>query len=95
MDTTGFVLAESPHSKARALRALRKEQQAREQAGGLPIDRVKTLPTPPVAPVFPEFISEPPTRSANPNEGFSGGSRGQEVKRKTSMVKKFRDRIAK
>ncbi len=94
---TDYVLVQSPHSKARALRALRKEQLAREQAelpSAQPSNRVKTLPTPPVAPVLPDFDDIVPPRRAFPeytaNEVMGGG-----VRRKGSVVKKLRDRIVK
>ena len=94
-DGTNYVLTESPHSKARAIRALQKEQSAREQAElptSRPSDRVKTLPTPPVAPVLPDFDDIIPRRSS---PGVNDDGSGVGIRRKSSVVKKLRDRIAK
>ncbi|WVQ69976.1 uncharacterized protein L199_008200 [Kwoniella botswanensis] len=105
---SGFVLVESPSSKARALRALQKEQShhhhhhrsgsasAGTGNGGVsnvPANRAKYLPTPPVAPVMPDFndILTPPSRKNSPLEVPDEGG----LKRKTSMVKKLKDRMAK
>jgi hypothetical protein len=101
-DGTDFVFVESPHSKARAMRALRKEQLSREQAEywrttTQPVNRVKTLFTPPIAPVLPDFDDIVPPMRESPVGGSVdepiGGGVG--VRRKTSVVKKLRDRIVK
>ncbi|OCF36475.1 hypothetical protein I316_01724 [Kwoniella heveanensis BCC8398] len=125
---SGFVLVESPNSKARAMRALKKEQeaaaghhhhhhrsnsnsQAQNGVPAVPANRAKYLPQPPIAPVIPDFDDILPQRRPSPldvsqqerNEGGGGSgsgglsvSRGDEgLKRKTSMVKKLRDKIAK
>ncbi|WVQ98833.1 hypothetical protein IAU59_005964 [Kwoniella sp. CBS 9459] len=128
---SGFVLVESPSSKARAMRALKKEQEAASQhhqhghhhhqqnqhqgghgQNGVPAapptaQRTKYLPQPPVAPVIPDFddILPQPQRRASPldvsQEKYEAGggltvNRGDEgLKRKTSMVKKLRDKMAK
>jgi hypothetical protein len=68
------------------------------------MNRVKTLPTPPVGPVLPDFddlmVSRKASRSpALPGGGggAGGGGGGDEggVKRKPSVVKKLRDRMVK
>ena len=98
-DGNDFVFVESPHSKARALRALRKEQLAREQAENpapRSADRVKTLPTPPVAPVLPDFADiVQPRQNSPPEGGIDERAGGGIVRRKASVVKKLRDRIVK
>lgn len=66
------------------------------------MNRVKTLPTPPVGPVLPDFddlmVSRKASRSpALPGGGGVGSGGGDEggVKRKPSVVKKLRDRMVK
>ncbi|ORY27200.1 and other transporter-domain-containing protein [Naematelia encephala] len=95
----GIMLVESPSSKARAIEAMHREQDHQRQhdqyqhehqtqfqhapVSSRPIDRVKRLPTPPVAQVMPNFndlVDQPKRDDAG-------------LRRKTSMVKKFRDRI--
>lgn len=101
-DSTGtdFVFVESPHSKARALRALRKEQLAREQAA-MPapqpqsVNRNMTLPTPPVYPVLPSFDDILASRKVTPPSGDVDEALGGGVRRKPSVVKKIRDRMVK
>ena len=92
-----FAFVESPHSKARAIRALRKEQSAREQAENVaaqPINRVKILPAPPVAPVLPSFDDIMSQPRASTESGVDEGSAAG-VRRKPSVVKKLRDRMTK
>nr|XP_019042366.1 hypothetical protein I302_08969 [Kwoniella bestiolae CBS 10118]OCF21296.1 hypothetical protein I302_08969 [Kwoniella bestiolae CBS 10118] len=103
---SGFVLVESPSSKARAMKALKKEQEHQNHhhhhhrsgsnsagVSSVPANRTKYLPTPPVAPVMPDFndILPPPSRKNSPLEVPDEGG----LKRKTSMVKKLKDRMAK
>lgn len=104
-DHSDFVFVESPNSKARAARALQKEQSGpvdytATQAADMELlmdtpvqngkparpakTRTKTLPMPPVGPVLPDFDDLMPTRTVSRDEG---------VKRKTSVVKKFKDRM--
>ncbi|WWC89899.1 uncharacterized protein L201_004828 [Kwoniella dendrophila CBS 6074] len=104
---SGFVLVESPSSKVRALRALQKEREHshghhnrsysnNDGVSSVPANRTKYLPTPPVAPVMPDFDDllspHPPPRRNSPLEvpTEEGG-----LKRKTSMVKKLKDRMVK
>ncbi|KAK4686390.1 hypothetical protein P7C73_g3737, partial [Tremellales sp. Uapishka_1] len=89
-DGNGFVLVESPNSKARAIRALRKEQETANQ----PLRRDKSLPPPPpVAPVLPDFEDLSATRSRTyPEASYQDGSGG--IRRKPSMVKKLREKMA-
>ncbi|WVF72058.1 hypothetical protein IAT40_006870 [Kwoniella sp. CBS 6097] len=132
---SGFVLVESPNSKARAMRALKKEQDhhlhhhrsgshghglGHNGTSAVPANRTKNMPQPPVAPVIPDFDDILPQRRGSPleqdNYGGGGGSgngsgsngngtgtsgglsvnRGDDgLKRKTSMVKKLRDKMTK
>ncbi|WVR05295.1 hypothetical protein IAU60_002309 [Kwoniella sp. DSM 27419] len=100
VSSNGYALVESPSSKARALRALRKEQEdarstSTTTAASAPAPaRPKNLPTPPIAPVMPDFNDiVPPPRKNSPLEVPGDAHDG--LKRKTSMVKKLRERIAK
>nr|XP_019013699.1 uncharacterized protein I206_01770 [Kwoniella pini CBS 10737]OCF52480.1 hypothetical protein I206_01770 [Kwoniella pini CBS 10737] len=108
---SGFILVESPSSKARVLKALQKEQQhnhhhhhhvrsnshSKHDENGIstiPANRAKYLPTPPVAPVMPDFNDIlAPTRKTSPME--LGVPEEGGLKRKTSMVKKLKDRMNK
>ena len=140
---SGFVLVESPHSKARAMKALHKEREEAARraaaASGLmdnpsvpsaqsepmlsqsdnprmppsdtmasltygvpPMNRVKGLPTPPIGPVIPDFddLVVSRTRSRQRAVSTSDGQRdlgvpedGSGLRRKTSMVKKIKERI--
>ncbi|WRT67268.1 uncharacterized protein IL334_004235 [Kwoniella shivajii] len=95
---SGFVLVESPSSKARAMKALKKEQESHHEhhhnhvISSVPANRTKYLPKPPVAPVMPDFNDiMPPQRKNSPLEVPEDTG----LKRKTSMVKKLKDRMAK
>ena len=104
VDAAEYVVVQSPNSKARAARAKqqgartnsfadddRVETLAEAKKGGsqtrggrLP----KSLPTPPVGPVLPDFDDLMPTRTRSRGEPVDQG-----VKRKASVVKKLKDRM--
>ena len=67
-------------------------QPPQRQRGGT-INRVKTLPTPPVGPVLPDFEDLMATRKASRSPALANEESG--VKRKPSVVKKLRDRMVK
>lgn len=106
-DNSDFVFVESPNSKARAMRALQREQNGSvdfsssmaadmemladtppKNGPAQPVkptkNRTKNLPTPPVMPVLPDFDDFMTARTVPRDDG---------VKRKTSVVKKLRERI--
>lgn len=63
---------------------------------GVPKDRVKGLPTPPVGPVLPDFDDLIRTTSRQRDTLAVGDEYGgASVKRKTSMVKKLKDKMVK
>ena len=72
----------------------------------VPVNRVKGLPTPPVGPVMPDFGDLVISRSGSLRRSGANSpslvpdmqaqqAGGGTVKRKTSMVKKLKDRMAK
>jgi len=69
------------------------ESQPQRQRKGTAINRVKTLPTPPVGPVLPDFEDLMVTRKASRSPALVNEESG--VKRKPSVVKKLRDRMVK
>lgn len=60
---------------------------------GSTMNRVKTLPTPPVGPVLPDFEDLMVSRKASRSPALVNEESG--VKRKPSVVKKLRDRMVK
>jgi hypothetical protein len=68
---------------------------SRSRAGPT-MNRVKTLPTPPVGPVLPDFEDLMVSRKASRSPALAAEESGNGgVKRKPSMVKKMRDRMVK
>ncbi|OWZ70842.1 hypothetical protein AYX14_03735 [Cryptococcus neoformans] len=97
----GYTIVESPSSKARAIRALQREAEHHTRSasyGATPSPRM-AMAAPPVAPVLPEFDDYWSRREKvrfDSDTLDNGGLREtKELKRKTSMVKKLRDRIVK
>lgn len=97
----GYTIVESPSSKARAIRALQREAEHHTRSasyGATPSPR-RTTAAPPVAPVLHDFDDYWYRREKvrfNSDKLDSGELKEvKELKRKTSMVKKLRDRIVK
>lgn len=118
--TDGFVVIDSPNSKAKSRGAptqlplpppAQQQQQTEDllddhlgeslhpPAPAFPVNRVKNLPTPPVGPVLPDFDDLMVSRRTSRSPGIAGAGAGVEdpsaVKRKPSVVKRLRDRVAK
>lgn len=101
MASNGYTIVESPSSKARAIRALQREAEHHTRSasyGATPSPR-RTTAAPPVAPVLHDFDDYWYRREKvrfNSDTLDSGELKEvKELKRKTSMVKKLRDRIVK
>lgn len=97
----GYTIVESPSSKARAIRALQREAEHHTRSasyGATPSSR-RAMAAPPVAPVLPEFDDYWSRREKVrfDSDTLDNGDlrETKELKRKTSMVKKLRDRIVK
>ena len=59
-----------------------------------PVNRVKNLPHPPVGPVLPDFDDIIRTRPRGGSAGEMLSAEDTGLKRKTSLVKKFKDKMA-
>jgi hypothetical protein len=123
-DDTGFVLVDSPNSKARAatLKAVSPSRNTFDDdqfadapnsydpdeplpASKLPnrvppfaVKRVKNLPPPPVGQVIPDFddIAPAPRRQGSYDNRLDSGAVDQAgLRRKTSMVKKLKEKMVK
>lgn len=58
-----------------------------------PLDRVKTLPPPPVGQVIPDFDDLIQRKPSPNNLGTGEETQGNGLRRKTSVVKKIKDRM--